>query len=240
MHPTEVLERLVVIQKNDGALDSLARERQAGVDELDLLQAKVKAVEDQMALEKKGQEVLAKARKTVEIEVGAKETQISKYQNQLLEVKSNDQYQALQHEIEKTKSDKAKLEEQILEAMFKDDEMKKRLQALAHQADEDKKRLAEERKVIEAKIAELDRAAVEKRKERDEVLAKAREEMGPDVESYEAIRKSGKKVAVARIQDENCEGCHMSVSPQTLQEVRRGIQLVRCTCGRFLYYEEEA
>jgi predicted nucleic acid-binding Zn-ribbon protein len=65
--------------------------------------------------------------------------------------------------------------------------------------------------------------------------------MESDVENYEAIRKSGKKVAVARIQDDvNCEGCHMSVSPQILQEIRRGTQLVRCTCGRFLYIEEEA
>jgi predicted nucleic acid-binding Zn-ribbon protein len=100
MHPTEVLQRLIQMQKNDGALDALARERQVSVDALDLHQAKVKAVEEQVALEKKNQEQLAKARKALEIEVGAKETQISKYQNQLFEVKSNEQYQALQHEID--------------------------------------------------------------------------------------------------------------------------------------------
>ena len=238
MHPIDVLQRLVQMQKNDGALDSLAKERQAAVDALDLHQAKVKAVEDQMALEKKAQETLAKARKTVEIEVTTKENQISKYQNQLLEVKSNEQYQALQHEIEKAKAEKAHLEEKVLEAMFKDDEMKKRIQALTQQAEAQKKVLAQERTGIEERIAEFDRAAEAKRQERDAFLAKAREEMEGDVESYEALRKSGKKVAIARIQDGNCEGCHMGIPPQTLQEVRRATQLVRCGCGRFLYEEE--
>jgi len=241
MHPTEVLPRLIQMQKNAGALDALARERQVSVDALDLHQAKVKAVEEQVALEKKNQEQLAKARKALEIEVGAKETQISKYQNQLFEVKSNEQYQALQHEIEKAKVDKAKAEERILEAMFREDELKKHIQNLTERADAEKKTLAEERKGIAARIAELDKAAEAKKKERDEVMAKAREEMEGDVEGYEAIRKSGKKVAVARIvEGENCEGCHMSVPPQTLQEVRRGMNLVRCQCGRFLYAEEPA
>jgi len=239
MHPIEVLERFIELQKNDSALDSLAKERQAALDQLDLHQAKVKAVEEQMALEKKGQEQLARARKTVEIEIGTKDGQISKYQNQLLEVKSNEQYQALQHEIDAARAEKARLEEKVLEAMFRDDEMKKRIAALSHQAEEDKKKLADERKILEAKVADLQKAAADKRKERDGLVEKAHDEMSSDLESYDAIRKSGKKVAEAKVLDgETCEGCHMSVPPQTLQELRRQTQLVRCVCGRFLYEVE--
>jgi predicted nucleic acid-binding Zn-ribbon protein len=241
MHPTDVLLRLIEIQKNDGALDALAREKQAALDELDLLQAKVKALEDQVVVEKKGLEQLAKARKTIELEIGAKETQISKYQNQLLDVKSNDQYAALQHEIEKMRAEKAKQEDKVLEALLQDDEVKKRIQNLSVQVDAEKKVLAEDRKGLEEKVTNLDLAAVAKNREREALLAKAEEEMPSDLESYEAIRSSGKKVAIARIRDgENCEGCHMSISPQILQEVRQGMQLVRCTCGRFLYMEDEA
>ena len=239
MHPTEVLERLVELQKCDGALDQLAREKQAVQDEIGLFQVKVKALEDQMLVGKKRQEEIAKARKTLEIEVGTHDTKIAKYQTQLLEVKSNDQFHALQHEIEEAKTAKAQLEEKVLEAMFRDDEVKVKIQALALRIDTERKKLADERKTLDAKLADLEKAAGEKAKERETLHGKAREELPNDLEGYDAIRRSGKKVAVARVLNrEICEGCHRNVPAQTFNEIRLGIQLVRCSCGRYLYEAE--
>jgi uncharacterized protein len=239
MHPAEILEKFIELQRADSALDDLAKMRQEVLDTLDLMQAKLKAFEERMAAEKKNQENLAKTRKTLEIEIGAKDTLVSKYQNQLLEVKSNEQYQALQHEIDKAKQDKAQLEEKVLETMFREDELKAGIQKLAKMIEEDRKKLAVERQSLEAKLAETEKSAENKKKEREDFFNKAAEEIPRDLEGYTAIRKGGKKVAVAKILDgETCEGCRMSVPPQTLQEVRRGIQMVRCSCGRFLYEAE--
>jgi predicted nucleic acid-binding Zn-ribbon protein len=154
----------------------------------------------------------------------------------LTEVKSNEQYQALLHEIEQSKAYKAQVEEKVLEALLRDDEVKEKIRALAQRIDGEKKKLAEERKALDAQVAALEKAAADKRGEREALHGKAAGDMAADLESYEAIRRSGKKVAVARVlEDEICEGCRHSVPPQTLQEVRRGTQLVRCVCGRFLY-----
>ena len=52
-------------------------------------------------------------RKKLESEIGSIETKISKYRDQMMSVKTNDEYRALQHEIEHAQSAIRKIEDEI-------------------------------------------------------------------------------------------------------------------------------
>src|SRR5437016_11767884 len=57
-------------------------------------------------------------RKKLESEIGVTEAKISKYREQMLAVKTNDEYRALQHEIEHAQNAIRKVEDEILNLMM--------------------------------------------------------------------------------------------------------------------------
>ena len=48
-----------------------------------------------------------------------------------------------------------------------------------------------------------------------------------------------KKIAVCKIVGEVCSGCKMKVSAMTMDNIKKGIEMVKCdNCGRILYKDE--
>ncbi len=232
----ETLQKLVELQKTDSGFDELERIKKGFLQEISTLETNVLALKNHLQNEKKKMEDLLKQRKTQEIEAGTLETKISKYLGQQNEVKSNEQFTALKQEIEKSKEDKAKIEEKVLESLFKEDEQKVYIQNLSQELVVAEKKAAEDKKDIQQKIADCDKSVVEKKEERKKQLA----EIPPDfAEGYEKLRNNGKKIAVAAVrEDESCSGCNMNVSPQILNEIRKNIAIQRCNCGRYLYVRD--
>src|SRR5262249_10913882 len=58
------------------------------------------------------------SRKKLEGEISAIESKISKYRDQMMAVKTNDEYRALQHEIEHAQNAIRKIEDEILNLMM--------------------------------------------------------------------------------------------------------------------------
>ncbi len=236
LHFAEALEKLVELQATDSGLDELERLKKGFRQEITVLESHVAELKNRIQSEKKALEDLAKQRKTLEIEAGTLDTKITKYLGQQNEVKSNEQFTALKQEIEKGREEKAKAEEKVLEFLFKDDDQKAQIQKLTQELTQAEKRAAEDKKDIEQKIADCDKSAQEKRTERQKQLADLPEEFA---RGYEQLRNSGKKIAVARAQDDQtCSGCHMNIPPQILNEMRKNIAVQRCTCGRYLYTKD--
>ncbi len=230
----ETLQKLVELQKTDSGFDELERVKKGFQQEIATLEANILTLKNHVQNEKKVMEDLLKQRKTQEIEAGTLETKISKYLGQQNEVKSNEQFTALKQEIEKSKEDKAKAEEKVLESLFKEDEQKAKILVLSQQLSAAEKKAAEDKKDIQQKIADCDKSVLEKKEERKKQLAEIPAEFA---EGYEKLRNNGKKIAVAAVQeDESCSGCHMNVSPQILNEIRKNIAVQRCNCGRYLYF----
>jgi predicted nucleic acid-binding Zn-ribbon protein len=73
-------------------------------------------------------------------------------------------------------------------------------------------------------------------------LQGARKGRSKDVESsllqqYLRLLKSRAGLAVAPARDGSCEGCHVALTPQLYNEVRRNEEILTCErCGRILYW----
>ncbi len=171
--------------------------------------------------------------RTAESDIELMQTQITKYDKQLLAIKKNEEYQALLHEIDTLKKHIAQKEERIIALMMEIDEARALL-------DEERKRIKNELVAIGQECDMIDQElaqAVDARKALEHQRAPLVKAVAPSLLSrYDRIRTSKKTGhAVVSLRGDYCSGCNMSVLPQLVNEVLAG-QIHACNhCGRLLY-----
>ena len=200
------------------ALDEKLRSAQAGVES-----AKEKVKNNQAS------------RKKLESEVGTIETKISKYREQMLSVKTNEEYRALQHEIDHAQSAIRKIEDEILNLMMEAETSQFDIKNAETRLKEDQQKVNAERGQL-GEENKRDLSALEGyMKERKEIEATVSADLLP---RYERVRKyRGSAVSPAR--DYVCELCQVRIRPQVFQEIRKNDQIIACdACQRILYDPE--
>jgi len=170
-----------------------------------------------------------------ELELKEKEETISKYDAQLMQVKTNKEYSALQHEIATIKSDNSLLEEDII--TFLDEVQKAETVATQEQSV-----LSELEKEFDRVKKELEEKVKENAIRIDELKAKkitlSQNVDGEVLAIYEKIVKARTGIALSEIKNESCGACQMRLRPQITNEVLLGKKIVQCeSCSRILYIE---
>jgi uncharacterized protein len=233
LDPVDILEKLVEIQKTDSGFDELEKIQKNLQKETQSIDSGIASLRDSLQEQKKIAEDAVKQRRAVEVEIKTLDSKIKKYQDQEKEVKSNEQFTALKQEIDKGKEEKLKAEERVLDFLYQEDDQKKKIQELTGQIEQAEKKAASERTAIGQKILDCQKAAEVKLAQRKAQLAVLPEDWAS---TYEIQRNSGKKITVAQIQEDNtCGGCHMKVPPQIINEVKQGMRIQQCNCGRIIY-----
>jgi uncharacterized protein len=199
------------------ALDEKLRSAQAG------LEAAKERVKNNQA-----------GRKKYEGEISNTESKISKYRDQMMAVKTNDEYRALQHEIEHAQKGISKTEDELLNLMLEAESLQSEIKTAEVRLKEDQQKVNEERKLLEEEIKN-DRSALES-------YLKERKQIETSITSddllprYERVRKARGGIAVAAARNEVCEICKVRIRPQVFQEIRKNDQIIACdACQRILY-----
>ena len=127
--PAPVLEKVLILQERDAK--RLGLEAQLKAVPRDILAVEQKIAAEQAAIDGARQELMSleTKKKLLETEIGSAESKLAKYRTQQSQVRKNDEYQALGHEIDTTTGSIGGLEEQELEVMYGIDEAKKRFAA---------------------------------------------------------------------------------------------------------------
>lgn len=209
--------------------------------QLKSLPREVAAVEARIAAEKQAIEAaktewhgLESKKKLLETEIQAAEGKVAKYKTQQLEVRKNDEYRALTHEIETTEATIGGFEEEELKIMYQIDEAKKRFAAAE----------AELKKNIsghEAKIRSLREREAQVQVELKEALdavASARPRVPePQLKIYDRIAvKPGHPVCVP-VSGGKCGGCHLRIPTHIEVLAKGGTEIATCDqCGRIVYW----
>jgi hypothetical protein len=150
-------------------------------------------------------------------------------------VKTNREYQAMQHEIATAQSDLGAVEERVLERMLEADSLvadaKRAESALAvrqKEIDAEKKALTQELAAVEAKLAQA---------------TEARAALIKDVEPrlmalFQQVARARKGVAICgATRDGLCSLCHVRLRPSVFQQVRHNDSIIQCeSCQRVLYW----
>jgi predicted nucleic acid-binding Zn-ribbon protein len=173
-------------------------------------------------------------RKKIEAEVATIQTRLSKYKGQLTELKTNKEYQTMQHEIATAEAAIRSLEDRILERMEEAENLARELKAADVELKTQQGAIAAERKTLDAESAALARTVDETSTAREE----AAKQLSPQaLRLFEHVSKQRKGLAVAEARDGGCTVCHVRMRPQMFNEVRRGENLIQCeSCLRILYF----
>jgi uncharacterized protein len=214
------------IKRIDAALHAIPHSRT----ELDA------ALATEAALLNTARERLAAAQKRRRENEGALqdlEIRRSRYKSQLMEVKTNKEYQAMLHEIEGVEREIRSIEDRILEDMEAAEGLSTALiheqQTLAEAEIRHKQTVGE----LEAQSRALEEERQRWQRERDALAATLPTEL---LERYERVAHL-RGIAVAEARDGACQQCRMLLRPQMYVELKRNDQVVQCpSCSRVLYY----
>ena len=175
-------------------------------------------------------------RKKLESEISSIEGKISKYRDQMIAVKTNEEYRALQHEIEHSQTAIRKIEDEILNLMMEADTGQSDIKTAEVRLKEDQGKVNEERKALEEEN-KRDLSALEGYlKERKEIQAGVSSDL---ISQYDRVRKHRGGIGVAPARNEVCEICQVRIRPQVFQLIRKNDQIIACdACQRILYDPE--
>ena len=234
------IQRLAELQAVDLRLADLRARLNALPGQAADIEKRVAAGKQQVAAAKEALTGSLKDRKKYEIDVESWKEKARKYRQQGSEVKTNEAYRALQHEIEHAEKETAQAEDRLLERMVAGEEFERQVKA-AERAFVEAERAAEiERQKLAAEQAALRSDAAEREAERKVLVATIPEDL---LRTYEGIARRRNGLALAEVRGDSCGMCGMLVRPHVVQELRRAesSELFQCeTCTRILYYVERA
>lgn len=228
------LERLIDLQRLDDETARAKAKIESLPSELAELHARLAEREAALATARARLDDNQRARREIEKDLAAVETRLARYKDQLMAVKTNKEYQAMQHEIATAERDVRAMEDRILDGMEEAEELaavvKAADTALAAEQSavgEQERQMAELRTRLETQIAKATSA-------REAIVA----DLGADALAlFEHVARTRRGVAVAEARDGHCTECHVRLRPQRDNEIRRNDRLIQCeSCLRILYY----
>jgi predicted nucleic acid-binding Zn-ribbon protein len=180
---------------------------------------------------------LAKKRKEQEIELEGAGDKIGKFQSQLFQVKSNREYEALQHEITALKEKTSKIEDEILETLERTEEVSKAIEAEEEALKAEIGRSRAEQTRLDEELKELTDAIAVKNDERERLVANLDKML---LKRYDRIRESKGGLAVTSVVNGACGGCFRRIPPHEMQNLKRDDKIITCEgCGRIIIWRWE-
>jgi predicted nucleic acid-binding Zn-ribbon protein len=209
-------------------------------DEVAALPRRVAVIEQKLAGTKAHLEKVRAAAKSDEanrkkFEATIKDLQgkISKYRDQSLDVKTNEQYKALLHEIQFAEEEIRLNEDLILEVMVNVEAREKEVKAAEAELKAETAEIEKEKEDARKVTAEDQKKLAEWNAKRDALRQEISEDLLRHYERVAKFRGSG----LAEVRAQKCMGCQVMLRPQTYNDVTLGEKVMVCeSCQRIYYY----
>jgi predicted nucleic acid-binding Zn-ribbon protein len=232
MHPD--LARVIELQRLDLTAHDAERRIADEPEGQKLLDARVEAAREQVAAAKAQLADSQSARRNLEKDVAVHQGRLSKFREQAMAVKTNQEYHAIQHEIAFAQTAVKDIEDKILERMVEADDFAAMVKRAEAELAAEQKKVDAEKRALAAEVAGL-RISLEKvQAERAAIVAA----LDPKVLGiFDLVSRRRHGVAVAEARDGICTICHVRMRPQVFNNVRRNDDIIQCdSCQRILYF----
>jgi predicted nucleic acid-binding Zn-ribbon protein len=230
------VEALLVLQERDNRVTTLTNELDEAPRQMTTVDNEVAARTAKFDTLKLKTRQIEADRKKIDLDVQTKQGAIARYKSQQQLTRKNEEFTALNHEIEHAEKDISTLEDAELELMDAYDKglvevtaAQKELMAFTEKAKQKKAELEKRTAALAADLvkAEEQQATAEKTVPEDALVR------------YRRILKSKRDVAIVPIRSGACGGCHMKLTSQTVLSAKAAEVLVACeNCGRLVYWLE--
>jgi predicted nucleic acid-binding Zn-ribbon protein len=228
------LERLISLQQLDSAAMEAQRRLADEPERRNALEARLETARQHVADAKQQLTDNQGARRTIEKDVAVHQGRLSKFTDQLMAVKTNVEYQAMQKEIGFAKGEVKELEDKILERMLEADELTAALKRAETELAGEQKAVDAELRTLAAELVETKTTIERIAKERADLIAS----LNPQAfATFDLVSKRRNGVALAEAREGICTICHVRLRPQVFNTVRRNEQILQCdSCQRILYF----
>jgi predicted nucleic acid-binding Zn-ribbon protein len=233
----DTLDILFRLQKLDDEIDALEKEKATIPGDKEEIDGKLEEMEQ--AIQKIKDETIdvAKLRDERETDLKQMSEQINKFQGQLYQVKTNREYETLQHEIDALKEKSSKIEDQVLELLENIEKISVTAAAEEKKLGDFRAEAAKDKADLEARDKELSDKIAIKHDERKRLVVDIDQAL---LTRYERIRDNKAGLAVAIIQNGACGGCFRRIPPQETQELKKMKRIITCEgCGRIIVWRDE-
>ncbi len=173
-------------------------------------------------------------RREIEKDLTAIQTRLSKFKGQLMEVKTNKEYQAMQKEMAAAEVEIRGHEDRLLDQMLQAETLAAELKAAETALKTEQADVAREQQALEQERKTLDSELQHASAARQAIVTQlSRETMA----LFERVAHGRRGLAVAEARDGLCTACHVRLRPQSFNEIRRNDALNQCdSCTRILYF----
>lgn len=229
------LERLINLQQLESAIADARAHIAAHPQRLADADAKLaeadRVVQDATQRLKDSQE----AKRAAEKDAAVFDGRLTKFKDQLSAVKTNREYQAMQHEIETAKRERDAAEDKVLERMEQIEALTAEVKQAEAARAAQKKTVDAEKAALAAELAADERTLAEKTAARGALVASVEPRL---MSLFQQVAKVRKGVALSMAtRDGLCSVCHVRMRPQVFQQVRQNDSVVQCdSCQRILYW----
>jgi predicted nucleic acid-binding Zn-ribbon protein len=174
------------------------------------------------------------ARREIEKDLAAVQTRLSKFKNQLMEVKTNKEYQAMQKEMSVAEQEISDQETRLLERMEEADALAIELKTAEAALKSEQGEIARERQALEEEKGRLATTLQQATEERGRTAANVSRDA---LAVFDRVAQTRKGLAMAEARDGLCSVCHVRLRPQVFNQARRNDGIIQCdSCNRILYF----
>ena len=230
-----MMERLLNVQDRDRRISKLRREQADIPERIRQVEARLDAHREALKAAQDEQKKNAAAMKQLEVEIETRKQKITKYREQQLQIKNNNEYKALEHEIRVVEKEIRGLEDQEIDLMEKAEELRTKISGREKDLGLEEKRVHEDQAVLKKRLESMEGEVAS--------LSSDRSALAKDVDPawlsrYERIFKKSGDFAIVPVENGACGGCHMKLPPHLVHETKRALTLVECSyCSRILYWK---
>jgi len=234
---TDEITALVQLKDVDVRIGKLTTLIELVPEQLAELTRRVELLREEVGKRRTRQEELKVKRRSKEKEVEDFTAKIHKFELDQYAVKSNEQYQALLREIALVKEKRSQAEGEIIELMEQEEGSTKDLKEFEGKISREETAAAGEKRKHEAELEEATRQLTVEESEKAALIGRL---SAPVRMRYERVSEGKGGMAVTTVRNRACGTCCTNLPPQTLNEIRKGIQVITCeTCGRLLVWTED-
>jgi len=234
-HP---LEPIYALQKKDRRLIKVLREIRDIPQRKNEIEAQLSGSKQKLETALNSKKHTEATLKEQELEVESLKEKVTKYKNQQMEAKTNDQYRAFVKEIGVVEDEIKALEDKEIQLMEALEQGKAIVAECEERLSKEREAIADELDELEAREAELKERAEKLKADR----ARAAENCDKQIlQKYTRILNNKRDYAVVLVEPGgHCGGCHMKLPPQVTNDARNPTKIVGCNfCGRIVYNPPE-
>jgi uncharacterized protein len=228
------VQKLIELQNADREILRLKDEIAGLPKRVALIETKLAATKAVLEKAKASMKADEAARRKYETAILDLQQKISKYRDQSLDVKTNEQYRALLHEIQFAEQDIRINEDKILELMVNAEAREKDVKAAERDLKEETAEIEKEKAEARQRTAEDEKQLAEWNAKRDALRSGVNAD---HLRHYDRVSKH-RGTGISEVRDHKCLACQVMLRPQTYNEIRAAKEILYCdSCQRILYHD---